>query len=215
MLTVKPLPLNIVEPLNELYACAEGSEMAFAVKVSQPAAVGEWYLNGNQIRKSIDIEIKPAKGEIHKIVFKKVHKGCVGTLKFRLSRTGEECQAHLKVKGPACKVVLALVPEMMGEEGMPLVFECKLDRKPDPEIACWKKDGIPIDKWNPAYKFEERDGNRHQKLIIPKVTPDTAGHYSYDTGDEETMSTASVKGINTPLKIYTQTIFLFIRTFCR
>ena len=97
MLSVKALPLSIVEPLDERYACSEGSEATFTVKVSQPAATGEWYMNGNQIRRAADIEIKPAKGEFHKLVFKKMHKGCVGTLKFRLSRTGEECQAFVKV----------------------------------------------------------------------------------------------------------------------
>ena len=98
MLSVKALPLSIVEPLEERYACSEGAEATFTVKVSQPAAQGEWYMNGNQIRRAADIEIKPAKGEFHKLVFKKMHKGCVGTLKFRLSRTGEECQAFVKVK---------------------------------------------------------------------------------------------------------------------
>ena len=195
VLTVKPLPLNIVEPLNERYACPEGAEMAFSVKVSQPGAAGEWYMNGNQIRRSADIDIKAAKGEIHKLVIKKIHKGCVGTLKFRLSRTGEECQSHIKVKGAACKVILPLPKETTVEEGSPLVFECKLDRKPDPESSGWRKNGVPIERWDPKYKFEEKDDKKHQKLIIPQVTPETAGHYSFDTGDEETMSTALVKGI--------------------
>ena len=195
MLTVKPLPLNIVEPLNERYACPEGSECSFSVKVSQPAAVGEWYMNGNQVRRSADIDIRPAKGEIHKLVIKKIHKGCVGTLKFRLTRTGEECQSHIKVKGPACRFLTQLPKEMTIEESMPCVFEVKLDRRPDPETSGWKKDGVMLEKWDPKYKFEQKDGDKHQKLVIPKSGPDTAGHYSFDTGDEETLCTAMIKGI--------------------
>ena len=196
MLMVKGLPLNIVEPLNDKYAFAMGAQAVFSVKVSQPNAKGEWYLNGNQIRKSADIEIPQAKGELHKITFAKAHKGIVGTLKFRLSRTGEECQAHVKVSGDPCKLVTSLPKEITGDADMPLVFEVKLDRKPDPETSGWRKDGVPLEKWDPHYKFQELDDGKHQKLIIPAASAEDVGHYSFDTGDEETTCMLTIKGTN-------------------
>ena len=205
MLMVKGLDLAIVEPLNDKYAFSMGAQAAFSVKVSQPNAKGEWYLNGNQIRKSADIDIPLAKGEIHKITFAKAHKGIVGTLKFRLSRTGEECQAHVKVSGDPCKLVQSLPKEITGDLDMPLVFEVKLDRKPDPETSGWRKDGVPLEKWDPHYKFQELDDGKHQKLIIPAASAEDVGHYSFDTGDEESTCAVSIKGTN-----YTRIIFPFI-----
>ena len=52
------------------------------------------FMNGNQVRRTADIEIKPAKGDIHKIHFKRVHKGMTGNLKFRLAKNGAQCQAN-------------------------------------------------------------------------------------------------------------------------
>ena len=194
MLTVKPSVLEILESLEEKYICSEGQEYTFQVRVSQPAATGEWYMNGNQVRRTADIEIKPAKGDIHKIHFKRVHKGMTGNLKFRLAKNGAQCQANLKIKGPAVNFASKLPEEIMGNEGQPMVFEVKLDRKPDAEIACWKLNGIAIDPYDPKYKVEERDDGKTQRLIVLKPTTEDAGHYSYDTGDDESVCKALVKG---------------------
>ena len=199
ILTVKPSVLEILEPLEEKYICAEGNEYTFQVRVSQPAAMGEWYMNGNQVRRTHDIDIKPAKGDIHKIHFKRVHKGMTGNLKFRLAKNGAQCQANLKIKGPAVNFASKLPEEVMGNEGVPMVFEVKLDRKPDPEIACWKKDGVAIDPYDPKYKLEERDDGKTQRLVVLKPTPEDAGHYSYDTGDDESVCKALVKGEHTKI----------------
>ena len=194
ILTVKPTILEILDPLEEKYLCPEGEEFTFQVRVSQPGVAGEWYMNGNQIRRSVDVEIKPAKGDVHKIVFKKMHKGLMGQLKFRITKNGASCQANIKVKGPDCKVVQKLPEELMGQAGQPMVFECKLNRAPDQDASGWKKDGVFIDPFDPKYKVEEKDGGKHQRLIIPKPDPTDAGFYAFDTGDEETICKALVKG---------------------
>ena len=194
ILTVKPTILEILDPLEEKYLCPEGEEFTFQVRVSQPGVAGEWYMNGNQIRRSVDVEIKPAKGDVHKIVFKRMHKGLMGQLKFRITKNGASCQGNIKVKGPDCKVVQKLPEELMGQAGQPMVFEVKLNRAPDQDASGWKKDGVFIDPFDPKYKVEEKDGGKHQRLIIPKPDPTDAGFYAFDTGDEETICKALVKG---------------------
>ena len=180
--------------MEEKYICSEGAEHAFQVRVSQPAATGEWYMNGNQIRRSADIEIKPAKGDIHKINFKNCQKGMAGVLKFRLAKNGVSCQATIKVKGPPVKLTSKLPEEMMATVGQPMVFEAKVDRVIDPDCAGWKKDGVFIDPFDPKYKVEEKQNGLHHRLIIPKPTEEDAGHYAFDTGDEESVCKALVKG---------------------
>ena len=71
-----------------------------------------------------------------------------------------------QVKGPACKILQELPKEITIEEGQPVVYEVKLDRKPDPETSGWKKDGVPIERWDPKYKMEEKDGGKFQLGLL-------------------------------------------------
>ena len=82
------------------------------------------------------------------------------------------------------------------------MFEAKVDRPIDPDVAGWKKDGVFIDPFDPKYKVEEKQNGLHHRLIIPKPTEEDAGHYAFDTGDEESVCAALVKGKSLLLLLY-------------
>ena len=185
---------EIIEPLDE-NSLPEGAEYTFQVRVSQPAAQGEWYMNGNQVRRTADIEIKPAKGDIHKIHFKRVQKAMAGNLKFRLTKNNAACQANIKVKGPPCNFASKMPIELLGNEGKPMVFEVKLDatRSRDRLLEEGRRPDRPL-----RPQVQARGARRRQDAAADCPQANTRGRrpLSYDTGDDECVCKALVKGNN-------------------
>ncbi|XP_030016091.1 obscurin [Sphaeramia orbicularis] len=179
--TVKALPPTFTKKLTTLEA-EEGASVTLCCELSKPGASVEWK-KGTQVLKSGEKYQIKQKESVNELLINKVVPDDSG--EYSCVCGDQKTTTNINIKAQPVTFKLKLVNQE-AEEGAGVTLRCELS-KPGVPVE-WKK-GTQVLKSGEKYQMKEKESVN--ELLINKVVPEDSGEYSCVCGDQKT--TASIK----------------------
>ncbi|XP_058878961.1 obscurin-like isoform X15 [Acipenser ruthenus] len=179
----------IVEELKNVSVFAN-EDAVFSVELSRPCVKDvQWKLGGVPLQHNEMNEIATESGgRVHTLTLRKITQDDSSSVTFR----AETCTstAELTVKAPPPVLFKKMLDSQEVEEGSNAFLRCEISQ-PDAPVT-WRRRQAVLSQGD-KYTLQQRGTT--VVLIIHNLSPEDAGEYTCDSGDQQTTASLSVKAL--------------------
>ncbi|MGH0174100.1 UNVERIFIED_CONTAM: hypothetical protein FKN15_071392 [Acipenser sinensis] len=179
--------VTIVEELKNVSLFAN-EDAVFSVELSRPCVKDvQWKLGGVPLQHNEMNEIATeSEGRVHTLTLRKITQDDSSSVTFR----AETCTstAELTVKAPPPVLFKKMLDSQEVEEGSNAFLRCEISQ-PDAPVT-WRRRQAVLSQGD---KYTPQQRGTTVVLIIHNLSPEDAGEYTCDSGDQQTTASLSVK----------------------